>query len=128
MPLSTFLDGREPIRLRGLQMLSMSDTGHVVRAVSTDDQGGGVTQSWSAGTAVPCRIDPIADRGFSRVTGGRIDERSTHVVQMPAGTALGGTLITTDDRFAIDGRGTFEVTALRDRTREWVREFEVVAV
>jgi hypothetical protein len=121
VPFGTFLNGRAPTQLRGLQWLSMSDTGHVVRGSATDDQGGGITQVWTAGTGVPCRIDPVSANPGG-LTGGRIDERSTHVVTLTAGTS-----VTTDDRFSIDGRGTFEITALRDRTAEWVREFEVVA-
>lgn len=128
MPLSTFLDGREATHLRGLQWLSLSDTGHHVTQVSTDDGGGGVSQVWTqlAGT-VPCRIDPIGSRRQGRVTGGAVDERSTHVVTIPAGTALGGT-VDAGNRFAIAARGTFEITATRDRTGEQVREFEVVAI
>jgi hypothetical protein len=127
MPFGTFMDGRNPVQLRGLEWLSLSDEGHHVTQVSTDDQGGGVTQVWTsqAGT-IPCRIDPVGSR-TSRVTGGAIDERSTHVVTVPAGTALGGT-VSAGNRFAIDGRGTFEITVTRDRTAEWSREFEVVAL
>jgi hypothetical protein len=121
VPLSTFLDGRAASQLRGIQWLSMSDTGHVVRSSATDDLGGGITQAWVAGAAVPCRLDPVKAPGGG-LTGGRIDERSTHLVTLTAGTT-----VSTDDRFSIDGRGTFEITALRDRTGEWVREFEVVA-
>jgi hypothetical protein len=123
MPIFTFLDGDVPIKLTGLQWMSLSEVGHVVSQVSTDDQGGGVTQVWTAGTAVPCRLDPIARLGRD-VVGGRIDERSTHVVTLALGTAT----VTTNHRFAIDNRGTFEVTAVRQRTREWARELEIVAV
>lgn len=123
MPFSTFLDGRPATQLRGLAWLSLSDTGHVVRATATDDQGGGISEVWqTAGSALPCRVDPIAVRGGGRVTGGRIDERSTHVVTIPAGT-----LVDAGERFAVAGRGTFEVTAVRDRTAEWSHQFEVVA-
>jgi len=121
MPLSTFLDGTNPTRLRGLQWLSLSDTGHVLRGTVADDGGGGVTTGWTLVGTFACRVDPLAGR--SRVTGGRIDERSTHLVTVPAGT-----LVDAGERFVVDGRGTFEVTATWDRTREWAREFEVVAV
>jgi hypothetical protein len=121
MPLSTFLDGQEPTRLRGLAWLSLSDTGHVVRGSATSDSGGGVSTVWGTASTVVCRIDPIGDRGQGRTTGGRIDERSTHVVTLPAGTD-----VVADDRFLIVGRGTFEVTAVRERTREWAEFVEVV--
>lgn len=123
MSFSTFLDGRPSTQLRGLAWLSLSDTGHVVRATTTDDGGGGISQVWAqAGSALPCRIDPVGSRQQGRVTGGAIDERSTHVVTVPAGTAVGA-----GERFAVTGRGTFEVTAVRDRTGEWSHQFEVVA-
>ena len=32
------------------------------------------------------------------------------------------------DRFAIDGKGTFEITAVRNRTRDWVQVLEAVQV
>lgn len=121
MGLSTFLDGREPSRLRGLMWLSLSDTGSVLALTSTDDSGGGASQSWVAGSAVPCRIDPLTPN--SRVTGGQIDERSTHVVTV----APGGTVSATD-RFAISGRGTFEITALREQTSEVAHVFEVIGI
>jgi|SRR6185295_2306507 len=123
MPFSTSLDHINPTQLRGLAWLSLSDSGFRVTQVSTDDSGGGVSQVWTAGTvAIPCRVDPLSGRQHG-ITGGAIDERSTHVVTI----AAGGT-VAAQDRFAISGRGTFEVTAVRDRTREWSREFEVVAV
>jgi hypothetical protein len=107
MPLSTFLNGTDPVRLRGLLFLSLSDS------------GGGATYVWAAGSAVPCRIDPLGS-DESRVVGGRIDESSTHLVTVPPGTE-----VATGNRFAITGRGTFEVTAARQQTGEWATTFEV---
>lgn len=121
MSVSTFLNGRSETRLRGLLWLSLSDTGTVLTLTSTSDTGGGATQSWTSGTAVPCRIDPITDRGLTRITGGRIDERSTHVVTVPADVS-----VSTVSRFAITGRGTFEVTATHEQTAASARAFEVI--
>lgn len=123
MPISTFLNGRAPSQLRGLQFLALSDSGSVLTRTYTSDTGGGATQVWTAGTAVPCHIESIQNRTERSLTAGRIDERSTHIVLTPAGTQ-----VETDDRFSISGRGTFEVTAVRQQTAEWVREFEVVQV
>jgi len=122
MPIATFLNGTTPVRLRGLLWLSLSETGNVLTATSTSDSGGGASVSWAAGTAVPCRIDPLG-AGASRVTGGQIDERSTHVVTVPPGTD-----VSTGDRFAITGRGTFEITAVRELTAEFAHNFEVLAI
>jgi hypothetical protein len=103
-------------------MLALSDTGTVQVAASTSDVGGGATQAWTASAAVPCRIDPLG-AGQGPVTGERLDERSTHVVTVPPRTA-----VNLADRFAITGRGSFEVTAVRLQTDEGATMFEVVAV
>lgn len=121
MPISTFLDGRDPIQLRGLAWLALSDTGHVVTQVSTDDAGGGVTQAWTAGTAVPCRVDDLA--GGEGAAAGKLSDRSTHVITVPPSIVPSPI-----DRFAIDGKGTFEITAVRNRTHEWVQVLEAVQV
>lgn len=119
MPLSTFLNGRAPAQLRGLLWLSLSESGSVLTLTSTDDTGGGATQAWTAATPVPCRIDPLTATGRDMI-GGRIDERSTHVVTVPPGTP-----VSVSSRFFVAGRGTFEVTATRDQTGEFARSFEV---
>lgn len=122
MTLGSFLDGRQPDRLRGLQMLALADRGSIQQRVSVDDAGGGVTQTWTVTeTGVPCRIAPLS--GTRGMTAERIDERSTHTVTVPAGTD-----ITAADRFDIDDRGTYEVTAARERTNERTRVFEVVRI
>src|SRR5262245_28057826 len=120
MSQSTFLNDVAPTRLRGLQLLALSDAGNVQTRTSTSDSGGGATVSWTTGASVTCRIDPIGDRGEPRTTGGRIDERSTHLVTVPTGTT-----VPTNARFVITGRGTFEVTAERVRTADWTKVFEV---
>ena len=119
MPFSTFLDGRTHSQLRGIAWLSLSDTGHILRGSATDDQGGGITQVWGTAGTVSCRIDPLSGR--EQVFGGQIDDRTTHVLTLPAGTDISDT-----DQVVIASRGTFEVTAVRTRTREWVRYAEVV--
>lgn len=121
MGLSTFLNGRGPTRLRGLQMLALSDTGQVLTRTYTDDSGGGASQAWTPGGTVQCRIDPIGDRADGRIAAGRIDERSTHRITTTAGVA-----VEADDRFAVTGRGTFEVTATLTRTDARTEVFEVV--
>jgi hypothetical protein len=123
MPIATFLNGTTPTRLRGLLWLSLSETGNVLTATSTSDSGGGATVAWVAGSAVACRIDPINAFGNSRITGGAIDERSTHVVTVPPNTS-----VATDNRFSITGRGTFEITAIRQLTAEFAHNFEVIAI
>jgi SPP1 family predicted phage head-tail adaptor len=119
MPFSTFLDGNDPVRLRGLPWISLSGSGQVLRGTFVSDSGGGGSVTWNSQGTVACRIDPISGR--DDLVAGRVSERSTHVVTLPPNTDVG-----TDDRFLIDGRGTLLVTAVRDRTREWLRMIEVV--
>lgn len=122
MSLSTFLDGREPGRLRGLVWLALSEVGQRGTATVTSDAGGGGTTAWSFAGTVPCRIDPLS-AGTGMTLAGRIDERSTHLVTVPAGVT-----VTSNDRFGIAGRGTFEVTATRDQTSRATVEFEVLQI
>jgi hypothetical protein len=102
--------------------LALSDQGYVQSLTTVSDGGGGGTASWTNQGTVDCRIDPLSGGGPD-VIGGRIDENSTHVVTISAG----GT-IETDARFVIIGRGTFEVTAIHERTAEWVKRFEVIQI
>jgi hypothetical protein len=105
MPYGTFLNGRTSSQLRGLQWLAMSDTGAVYTRTYTTDAGGGASQVWVAGSAVPCKIESVGQfRGGSGLEGGRIDERSEYFVAVPAGTT-----VDTEDRYVIANRGTFEV-------------------
>lgn len=119
MGLTTFLGDDNPAQLRGLAWLSLSDLGQVGSGTVTDDGGGGGTTTWSYGGTIPCRIDPIT--GSELVTAGRLSDRSTHTVTVPAGTT-----VLAASRFVIAGRGTFEVTAVRSRTGEPLTFFEVV--
>lgn len=123
MPLSTFLNGGTATQLRGLQWLALSDVGNVGAGTVVSDGGGGGTASWVYGSSIPCRVDPLNDRGIGSVIAGRIDERTTHLITVPAGTDVPAA-----SRFAVSGRGTFEVTAVPERTAEWTRVFEVVEI
>lgn len=121
MSLSTFLNGRAPSQLRGLMWLALSESGQRGTATFTSDSGGGASRVWAFGGTIPCRIDPLGP--VSAVIGGRVDERSTHLVTV----APGGTFAATD-RFLISGRGTFEVTAAHQQTAELSTTFEVIQI
>jgi head-tail adaptor len=121
VPYSTFLNGRAPTQLRGIAWLTLTDTAVLQTRSGVSDSGGGITSSWTAAGTINCRIDALPSA--PRVTGGAIDERSTHIVRCPPDTA-----VTTNDRVAITGRGTYEVTAVRDRTAQWLATFEVMGV
>ena len=126
MPFGTWLAGRPPTSLQGLQAMSYRDTGTLRRGTVTSDAGGGGTVGWTPvavttwGTAIPCRIDALSGREGE--VAGRLDDRSTHVVQCPAGVDVRRT-----DRFVLGNRGTFEITAVRESTAELARFFEVTS-
>jgi hypothetical protein len=88
---------------------------------ANDDGGGGGTFVYTAGSALACRIAPVGAQ--SGQIANQVNERTTHVVTVPPNAS-----ITADDRFAVTGRGTYEVTAVRQRTGAPLREIEVVAV
>jgi hypothetical protein len=123
MPLSTFLDGRDPIQLRGLAWLALSDTCVTQSAGGTSDAGGGITDVWSSGGTFACRIDPAIGGAGGDLTGGRIDERTTHVVTAPAGVSMNA-----GQRVVVASAGTFEITAVHQRTRDWSQTFEVIQI
>lgn len=123
MSFSTFLDGRDPVRLRGLLWLALSDVGQRGTATVTGDSGGGASSSWAYSGTIPCRVDPLADRSDRSLLAGRIDERSTHLITVPSGV-----VVSSNDRFVVAGRGTFEVTATRQQTGEAAVSFEVLRI
>lgn len=122
MPISTFLKGREPDRLRGLAWLALSGTAVIMAGTVTSDLGGGGTTVYrNVGTA-PCRIYPLASSGVSRYVGGAISENSTHMVRVPVGST-----ISLQDRIVTRG-GTYEVLMLPERTSADTRTVEVIKI
>jgi hypothetical protein len=122
VPLSTFLDGQDPSRLRGLAWLALSDTCVVQSRAGTSDAGGGISEAWGTAGTFVCRIDPAGGRAGGNLTGGAIDERTTHVVTAPSSSTI------TSGQRVVCSAGTFEVTATHERTRGWSQTFEVVQI
>lgn len=105
---------------RGLITEALTDEGWTLGATVADDGGGGAAGTAIVGDGtVACRIDALG--AGEAVVANRLSDRSTHIVTLPPGSA-----ITTEGDFFIDGRGTFEVTAVRERTDELSTVFEVV--
>jgi hypothetical protein len=121
VPISTFLNNRVPTRLRGLQFLALSDSAAIQRRTAATDNGGAATWTWATISTVPCRVYPLTPRGQSRLTGGALDEKTTHYLTAPLGTDVG-----TSDRVVIAGKGTFDVTMVVDRTDQLTRLIEVM--
>lgn len=108
------------VTTRGLATEALTDRGYVIGGSIVDDGGGGGTFVESAGGTVFCRLDALG--GNEGPVAGRVSDRSTHLLTLPAGTEL-----SVSDDFAVVGRGTFEVTAVREHTDELARMAEVVA-
>lgn len=117
MSLLTALKDTPPTR--GLASSALTESANVLGGSIVDDGGGGGTFSVTTGGTIPCRIDTLA--GSEREIANRISDRSTHLVTLPANTA-----ITTTNDLAIAGRGTFEVTAVQEHSNEPIRFVEVV--
>ena len=100
--------------------MALSDSGYVLRFAGTADAGGEVKGSWArAGSAFPCRVDPVS--GGDQVIAERLQERTTHVV-----TTLIQCDATSTDRFEVVTKGTYDITATPDRTGAVIRRLEVV--
>lgn len=123
MPLSTFLNNRAPVRLRGAMFLAFSDTAVIQTRTRTGDSGGGATDAWSAAGTVACRVYPVTMRGKGATIGGQVNERTTHFCNMPPQTT-----IHTADRVVIANRGTFEVTVALETTDAFTTRVEVFQV
>lgn len=104
--------------LRGLDFWALSERGWPLHGTVVSDGGGGGTTTNVAGGTVFCRIDPLARANSERVVADQLSDRSTHKV-----TAEVAVVVDLDDRFEIQGRGVYEVTAVRDRTDESVKVF-----
>ena len=122
MGIGTFLNGRDPEALRGLQFFALSEVAEIQTLQSTSDSGGGATRSWVSMGTFPCRIDPLS-ASAAGMTGGQIDERSTHLV-----TTTTSAQPASSGQVVIPNRGTYEVTATRDRTAGVVVQFEVIQI
>lgn len=127
MPFGTFLNGRNATQLRGLAWLSLSDYAQIGTRTYASDNGGGATETWTYGSTIPCRVDAVAGLGVNEdIIGERLSDRSTHSITLSGGT-IGGT-VTASSRIRVVGRGTYEVTAIEERTAEWLRFAEAAQI
>lgn len=105
---------------RGLVTEALTEAAQIISGTVTDDGGGGGTVTTVTGGTIACRIDTLT--GGEGEVAQRISDRSTHLVTLPLNTAVSET-----QDLAIAGRGTFEVTAVREHTDDFSRMVEVVA-
>lgn len=106
---------------RGLITEALTEEGWPIGGTVVDDGGGGASGTAIAGGTVSCRIDSMAAQGRESVVGDRLSDRSTHLITLAPGNS-----VTTESAFYIDGRGTYEVTAVREHTGAFATVFEAV--
>jgi hypothetical protein len=107
------------ITTRGAITEALTETANVLTGSVTDNLGGGGTTTYGTSADVRCRIDALG--GDEGEIAERLSDRSTHLVTLPPGTE-----VSVADDLSIDGRGTYEVTAVRENTDEHARFVEVV--
>lgn len=108
-------------QLRGAAWLALDDTGYVIRntaGTAGDDAGGGYTEARGTAGTYACRIDPLGSRGGEIAN--QVNERTTHIITVPPLAD-----VTENDDFKI-GSQEYEITAVRSRTLEPIRELEAV--
>lgn len=108
------------VPLRGLTREALTETANVLAGTATSNAGGGATASWVAGGTVPCRVDAIG--GGQGQLANRVADNATHLATLPPDTSVG-----VANLLRVNGRGTFEVVAVRNDTREHARFVELVA-
>lgn len=96
----------------------------LVRTVEPDGAGGQRETFTPATPTVACRLAPagggeLRQAGGASQSGDWISDRTTHVLTVPFGVALSEV-----DRVQVNG-ATYEVTAVRTRSFEFVRRVEV---
>lgn len=113
----TFLRDRPPFR--GLAFTSLRGTAEITRGTFAQTGGGEAVRTMGTAATVRCRLSELS--GGEAETAGQIVDRSTHLLVLPAGTD-----VRASDQAIVVGRGTWEVTAVRQADGELVRKVEVV--
>lgn len=105
--------------------LALPDTCYIIARAETPNGAGGRSVTETKGGPIPCALAPLKGgeytgaRAMPKPAGDRIDARTTHVITLPAGTEVDESA-----EVEIEGKGRFEVTAVRRRSIEVLREVE----
>lgn len=104
----------------------LPDTCYLLTRSEESNGAGGQKVTYVKSEGIACSIAPLkggeytGSRALPRPAGERLDGRTTNVLLLPPGTE-----ISEKDQVEVEGRGTFEVTALRRRSIEILREVEL---
>ena len=97
----------------------LPSTATILTYARTSDGAGGFRSTYVPQGSVPCRLSPIGG-GETGKPGGRVSERTTHMVTVPAET-----VIEEKDRLQVGG-AVYEITLVRKRPGlEFTRRIEV---
>lgn len=113
----SLLSAQDISAMRSIASQALWGTAVIQTEGFTDDGGGGGTSGWTASGTVSARLAPMT--GSEREIADRIASDATSLVTLPAETE-----VTVNDRLSIDGR-TYNVLAVRERTKEITRQVEV---
>lgn len=116
------LDSGELTDIQSEAVDYLPDSATLLIRSEVSDGGGGQTETWTAGETVACRLAPFGSsssaHGIKKVAD-RLHDDSSHLLTVPAGTALAD-----QDRVTVNGV-SYDVLAAHVRSYEMTRVFEL---
>lgn len=104
----------------------LPDTCYILTRSEESNGAGGRKVAYVKSGAIACGLAPLkggeytGSRALPKPAGERLDARTTNVLTLPPGAE-----VDEESRVEVEGHGTFEVTALRRRSIEILREVEL---
>jgi hypothetical protein len=120
--MSGILSDAELAEVRAEIEIVMPETGRILYRTEEQTDGGGNQATYTPGPDLPAAIAPqkrIISGGEVGSAGDRIDDRTTHIITLPATTEVSG-----KDRVELDGWGVFEVLAAEKRSEAITKQVE----
>lgn len=100
----------------------MPETGRVLYQSKESNDAGGTKETFTPGKDIPAGIAPlrkVITGGEHGSPGERIDDRTLHLITLPATTEIGA-----KDRIELDAWGVFEVLAVAKRSEAITKQVE----
>jgi hypothetical protein len=100
----------------------MPETGRILYRSEERTSGGGTKATYTPGDDLPAAIAPlrrIISGGEVGTPGDRVDDRTTHLITLPATTVASA-----KDRIELDGWGVFEILAVGKRSEAITKQVE----
>jgi hypothetical protein len=112
--MATILSPAELAEVRSEIEIVMPETGRILYRSEEKTAGGGTKATYTPGDDLPAAIAPqrrIISGGEADTAGDRIDDRTSHLITLPATT-----VVSSKDRVELDDWGVFEVLAAEKRS------------